>query len=371
VSHNHTMATVGVKRGSSRGGGSYSDVRRASLWGLLVATLVLAGIYFGSRGLKDFDTALVSYAGASVFAAFGLGYRHAMWLQRPPTRLYWRRGWRLFFRPQRLPRNLLRLAGLLWDNLLAQRFIERRSPRRWAAHACIFWGCLLAAAVTFPLSFGWFRFETAGQSQQIYVMYLFGVRVMDFPLGGLTAELIFNVLVISSVLVLTGVSLALWRRARDGDALAVQQFANDLLPLILLFAVSVTGLLLTVSARFLRGFHYGFLSQFHAVTVIFTLLYLPFGKFFHIFQRPAQLSIDFYRRAGAEADGASCLRCGQPFASRMHVADLKQVESELGIAYEMGPGVHYQDVCPACRRKNLALLQDAQWRAARQRTGVP
>jgi hypothetical protein len=24
--------------------------------------------------------------------------------------------------------------------------------------------------------------------------------------------------------------------------------------------------------------------------------------------------------------------------------------------------VHYQDVCPACRRKNLALTQDALWR---------
>jgi hypothetical protein len=23
---------------------------------------------------------------------------------------------------------------------------------------------------------------------------------------------------------------------------------------------------------------------------------------------------------------------------------------------------HYQDICPACRRKNLALTQDALWR---------
>jgi hypothetical protein len=26
------------------------------------------------------------------------------------------------------------------------------------------------------------------------------------------------------------------------------------------------------------------------------------------------------------------------------------------------PTWHYQDVCPACRRKNLALTQDALWR---------
>ena len=56
----------------------------------------------------------------------------------------------------------------------------------------------------------------------------------------------------------------------------MQQFANDLLPLALLFAVSVTGIFLTISSAFLRGFNYVFLSQLHAVTVIFTLLYLPF-----------------------------------------------------------------------------------------------
>src|SRR5262244_3409344 len=120
------------------------DVTRAIAWGLLVAAGVMAAIYFGSRGLKDFDTALVPYAGASVFAAFGLGYRYIMWLRRPPTRLYWRRGWQLFLVPRRLPGNLAHLARLIWGNLLTQKFIERRSLLRWAAHACIFWGCLLA-----------------------------------------------------------------------------------------------------------------------------------------------------------------------------------------------------------------------------------
>ena len=67
------------------------------------ALLLIAGIVVGSRGLKDFDPALVSYAGASVFAAFGLGYRYSMWLRRPPTRLYWYRGWQLFLQPKQLP----------------------------------------------------------------------------------------------------------------------------------------------------------------------------------------------------------------------------------------------------------------------------
>lgn len=345
------------------------DTWRAALWGLFVAAALLAGIYFGSRGLKDFDTALVPYASASVFAAFGIAYRYSMWLRRPPTRLYWRRGWRLFLAPRRLPGNLLRLARVFWDSLLAQKFIERRSPLRWAAHAGIFWGCVLAAMVTFPLSFGWIHFENARGSQELYEAYVFGVRVMGFRLGTFTAELTFNVLVVSAALVIAGVFLALWRRARDRGALAVQQFADDLLPLILLFAISATGLLLTVSARLLRGFHYGVLAQFHAVTVIFTLLYLPFGKFFHIFQRPAQLSLEFYRRAGAESGPALCARCGQPFASKLHVADLKGVEADLGIDYQLTPELHYQDVCPGCRRRNLAIIQDDLLHAARRRAG--
>jgi hypothetical protein len=333
--------------------------------GALASLLVIAGIYFGSRGLRDFDTALVSYAGASVFAAFGVGYRYAMWLGRPPTRLYFRRGWQLFLSPRELVPNLARALRLLIDNLLLQRFIERRSPMRWIVHACIFWGCLLAAAVTFPLSFGWIRFETPLDSQSLYDAYVFGVHLFRFPLGGPIALLTFNILVISAILVLAGVFVALWRRSRDRAALAVQQYANDLLPLFLLFAISITGLLLTVSARFLHGFHYGFLSQFHAVTVIFTLLYLPFGKFFHIFQRPAQLSLEFYRRRGERTGHAACARCDQPFASKLHVEDLKTVERELGIRYGEG-GTHYQDVCPSCRRKSIALTQDALWHAARQ-----
>jgi len=59
----------------------------ATVWGVLAAVTIVAGIYFGSRGLKDFDPALVSYTGATTFAAFGLGYRYSMWLRRPATRL--------------------------------------------------------------------------------------------------------------------------------------------------------------------------------------------------------------------------------------------------------------------------------------------
>ncbi len=109
----------------------------------------------------------------------------------------------------------------------------------------------------------------------------------------------------------------------------------------------------------------------HAVTVIFTLLYLPFGKFFHIFQRPAQIGVQFYKEEGSRTEQAACLRCGESFTSRMHVEDLKDVERSLGIHYELANGGHYQDVCPACRRKSLAMAQDGKWREQGTRLAAP
>ena len=340
-----------------------SDTAHAFTWGSLVAASLIVAILAGSRGLKDFDPALVSYAGASVFAAFGLGYRYSMWLRRPPTRLYWYRGWQLFLRPSKLPGNILHLGRILWNNVILQRFIARRSRARWTAHWFLAWGCLLAAAVTFPLSFGWVRFETARDNQEIYHAFMFGIPVGSFRLGSIIAELTFNILDIAAAMVLIGVFAAMWRRGGGRASRSVQQFSNDLLPLILLFAISVTGLFLTASTHLMHGLHYGFLSQLHATTVIFTLLYLPFGKFFHIFQRPAQLGVDFYKKAGAEGEQAVCVRCGQPFASRLQVEDLKAVQAAIGVRYRMADGAHYQDVCPACRRKNLALTQDGLWKS--------
>lgn len=338
------------------------DVIHATFWGLGVAAVLLVAIFIGSNSLKHYDAALVPYTGACVFSAFGIGYRFAMWLRRPPTRKYWFRGWQIFFRPSKLARNVVRLAQVFFSDFVEQRFIEKRSPARWAAHWLIAWGCILAAAVTFPLSFGWVHFESAPNNQEIYRGFVFGQHVSTFHLGTITAALTFNILDISAVMVLMGVALALFRRARDRGAISVQQFAQDMMPLLMLFAISITGLFLTASTHLLHGLNYGFLSLLHAVTVIFTLLYLPFGKFFHVFQRPAQIGVQFYKEEGARTEQAMCLRCGAPFASRMHVEDLKNVENSLGIHYQLPGGGHYQDVCPACRRKSLAMAQDEKWR---------
>lgn len=336
---------------------------KPAAWGA-TATLALAGlIVLGSRNLAHFDAALVGYTFATLFAVFGIVYRYAMWLQRPPTALYWRRGWQLFLRPRSLGRSLEKLARRLMGAFVLNRFIWRRGRVRWAAHWLIMWGCVLAAAVTFPLVFGWVHFETVPGDLETYRAHVFGFPAGTFPIESAVGFVTFHMLVWASFLVIAGVMLAMRRRMREHGAAAVQQFGQDLLPLILLFAISVTGLMLTASYTWMKGYAYDFLAILHAVTVIFTLLWLPFGKFFHIFQRPAQLGVSLYKDEGARTEPARCRRCGEPFASAMHVRDLMAVERQLGYHYELqgaGRG-HYQWVCPRCRRAMLTLAQGRLW----------
>src|SRR5215813_6542835 len=58
-----------------------------------VTVVLLALIFIGSRGLRDFDSALIGYAVATVFTVAALTYRYTLWIQRAPTWRYFRAGW--------------------------------------------------------------------------------------------------------------------------------------------------------------------------------------------------------------------------------------------------------------------------------------
>jgi hypothetical protein len=335
---------------------------KAGAWAALVTATLAAAIVVGSRNLQHFDAALIGYTFATLFAAFGISYRYAMWLNRPPTRMYWRRGWQAFFSRRALAGNTVSLGRRVLLEFAANSYIFRRGRLRGLAHWLIMWGCMLAAAITFPLVWGWIHFETVPGDLHMYRTFVFGIPMQDFPVESTVAFIIFHGLVWSSFLVIAGVMLAFRRRMIDHGAVAVQQFGQDILPLLLLFAISVTGLMLTASYTWMRGYAYEFLAILHAVTVIVTLLWLPFGKLFHVFQRPAQLGVGFYKDAGARGQQAACRRCGQPYASVPMVRDLIVVEQELGFRYELPDGGHYQDICPRCRRALFGLAQGALWR---------
>lgn len=327
-------------------------------------------IVVGSRNLAHFDAALVGYTFSVLFATFGLTYRYAMWLQRPPTAMYWRRGWQAFFHRGWRRQNVGAWFRRVGADLLANRFIFARGRLRGLTHMLIMWGCLIAVAITFPLVFGWLHFRPVPGDLSLYEAVAFGFPAFRFPHDSVMAFFLFHGLVWSSFLVMAGVMLAVRRRMHEEGPAAVQRFAEDFMPLILLFAVSLTGLMLTASYTWMKGYAYTFIAILHAITVIGTFLWLPFGKFFHIFQRPAQLGVGFYKDIGRAQELAHCRRCGHAFSSRMHIEDLIEVERQLGFQYDIpGEVGHYQWICPRCRRASLAMAQGALWRG--RRGGVP
>jgi len=343
------------------------EVRKATFWGLVVTASLAILVVIGSRNLDHFDAALVAYTAAVLFATFGLTYRYAMWLQRPPTAIYWKRGWQTFLRSGHRGRNLVNWVRYFVADVLLNRFIFARERLRGLTHFLLMWGVIIAVAITFPLVFGWLHFRTVPGRLDLYQAYVFGFPTFIFPVDSIFAFFAFHGLVWSSFICIAGVMLAMRRRMREEGAAALQLFAEDFLPLILLFSVSITGLMLTASYTWMRGYAYDFIAILHAITVIGAFLWLPFGKFFHIFQRPAQLGVRFYQDVGEREQAAHCRRCGQPFTSLMHAQDLIQTEKELGYDYEIPDSEveHYQWVCPPCRRALFALSQGRLWQAAR------
>src|SRR5512141_935395 len=99
-------------------------------WAVTVTALLGALVVAGSRNLAHFDAALVAYPFSILFATFGLTWRYAMWLRRPPTALYWRRGWQVFFRRGRRLRHLGRWFAWVASDVVVNRFIWARGRLR-------------------------------------------------------------------------------------------------------------------------------------------------------------------------------------------------------------------------------------------------
>ena len=164
--------------------------RRGLTWGGVAVAIVVALTFFGSDQLVWFDAALVGYLFGTVFAVFGITYRYAVWLRRPPTAMLNRRGWDAF--RARKARNAAALPALVGTQILAQTFIRRRSRSRWLAHQLVFWGCILAAAITFPLTLGLLHFQSVGQQADRYQVYVSQVGTAEFDAGTVIGWVIFH-----------------------------------------------------------------------------------------------------------------------------------------------------------------------------------
>jgi hypothetical protein len=350
-----------------------------------VAALVLVLlIALGSRGFHWFDATLIGYAVGTIFATAAVTYKYTFWLSRPPTGRYWRRSWQLFLSYANFRRYTALIPAAIGD-LFAQTFIRRRGLYRWITHQCIFWGVLLSCLITFPLTFGWLRFTQTPTG--LYRIWFFGFALFAFHTDSLFGFVIIHALDFTAVLLFVGLVLAFHRRFHDLALVAVQRFRFDLVPLALLMAIVVTGLALTADSAWLGGAYYWYISLTHETVVVLWLISLPFGKFFHLIERPATVGIELYWRTGENTTQQRCARCGEEFAPARFIQDLKRTLYEVGEDYTIRdaplqpfgvPGdeppvkstpteelvtskLWWQDLCPSCKRvmraqANLAAL---------------
>ncbi|MGP3634045.1 MFS transporter, partial [Streptomyces sp. 24-1644] len=137
-------------------GGPRSVTARATAAGAAVSVLLIIGIVLGSRLLRNFDSALLPYAVATVFLAFGVAYRYTVWISAPGARRLFTQGRRSLFSVDNFRKAPTALPKMIATYLGFQKFLGARSHARWAAHQLIFWGCVLASLITFPLTWGWF-----------------------------------------------------------------------------------------------------------------------------------------------------------------------------------------------------------------------
>ncbi|HBY45526.1 MAG TPA: MFS transporter, partial [Chloroflexi bacterium] len=187
--------------------------RRAWIVTAIATVALLALIYIGSRGLRDFDSSLIGYCVATIFAVAAMTWRYTLWLGRPPTWRYFRAGWANFLSVANFRRYALMIPKAWWTDIFGQTFILRRSTTRWVMHMCIFWGVLLSVMVTVPLTFGWIRFTLKGIDH--YTAWFFGFPIFTFPIAARSGFAIYHVLDFTAALLLIGLAIAFWRRITD------------------------------------------------------------------------------------------------------------------------------------------------------------
>src|SRR5437868_5391907 len=137
----------------------------------------------------------------------------------------------------------------------------------------------------------------------------------------------------TAIMVIAGCAIAIHRRLHDRGAIALQQYILDFVPHLLLIAISVTGLMLTASSLWLGGYMYSFIALTHQAVVIMTLFYLPFGKLFHVVQRPASIGVELYQRRAREMPQAKCARCGVEFVAEMWLDELHSASGAFGLRH--------------------------------------
>lgn len=302
-------------------------------------------------GVLHIDLAVLGYQVASVLFVGGCIYRFIVWLRYPPNRTLWARSAQAF-QHRDLWANLTTLIRSVVTRLLLQTFIVRRGWLRWFTHFAIFWGMVVVCGVCFPLAWGWMSFSLV--DQQTYCAHMFDLPLLTFRVGSAVAFLAFNAINLGALLLLFGLILAIWQRLTMRPLEKAERLGEHLGTLYILLAVTVTGLLLTVSYKFFNGIGHRQLAVLHEVTVVLGLLWVPFSKLFHIALSPATVVLDVAEGAGI-VEQSRCSRCGRALSAVWNPRDLQSALASAGVELSGDSAdAAVLALCPFCRRHHLA-----------------
>ncbi|MFC4322810.1 MFS transporter [Litchfieldia salsa] len=328
---------------------------KTSMYAFFVTLLLFLSMWISTDRFTDIDMALLGYMVSSYIFAIGLTVRLCSFLLRPATAEIIKRSIINLKNKERTKRNILSIIKTLIDNIVLQKFIFKRGIYRGVQHILIAWGCIGSFAITFGLTFGWMRFNLI--DPETYQIIVFNIPTVKMAAHGLIAELTYNGLNITALMVMVGVCMALARRIFNQDVKVTQRAEFDLLPLYILLAVTVSGLLLTVSYHFLGGWMHHYLTLVHQVTVVIMLIYFPYGKLFHLPVRPLATAVPMNYQEVVKMDTRSCQKCGTTYSNDDQIADVKQILHLQNFDLKMDDGSYLADYCPSCRRRIRVMKQ--------------
>jgi hypothetical protein len=302
-------------------------------------------------GFFHFDLAILGYQIATVLFLIGCVYRFVVWLRYPPNRTLWQRGAR-GLQDRGMGANLATLIVFGLKRLLFQTFIVQRGWLRWVTHLAIVWGMLIVCALCFALAWGMTTFTLVDQGT--YIANMLGMPLVKFNVDSVIAWLMFNSINLGSLLLLAGLLLALWQRYKMRPLEKAQRLGDQRITIYLLLAVTVSGLLLAVSYKFLHGVGHRQLAVLHEVLVVLGLICLPFSKLFHVLVSPAGIALDVAEES-AMVEPSRCSRCDQTLSAVWMPGDFSTVLASAGVRRSGdSPDPAVLTLCPSCRRHGLA-----------------
>ncbi|MFD2680377.1 MFS transporter [Bacillus seohaeanensis] len=328
---------------------------KASQYSFIVILFLFFTVWIGTEKFLHFDMALLGYLISSLIFAIGLTVRMCSWLIRPATRQVVKRSIKNMRERKRVKRNIGSIVKTAFENIFLQKFIFKRGIYRGIQHFMIAWGCVGSFAITFGLTFGWMHFELIDPEH--YVIVVMGIETITMKAHGIFAELVYNGLNITAIMVLIGVCMALVRRIVNQDVKVTQRAEFDIFPLALLFAVTATGLILTVSYAFLDGWMHPYLTLIHQVTVVVLLVYFPFGKLFHLPIRPLATAVPMNYQEELRVDTRPCMACGNTYSSDDQITDVKGILEVQQFDFQLEDGTYLSDYCLPCRRRIRVMKQ--------------